>query len=208
LNATNALLLKTLVKWRARIQFCNQEKIAMADTVPFAVWLIPAPSDRRWLSKVIQDYAVEYDTPAFEPHLTLYSGVVQSGDNLQDIVAESIGAASPITLEVMGLNYAENFFRTGFITFGLSDRLLQLSNAIRDRLSNPKEYPLEPHLSLMYKDISIEQKRLAMLRFVVSVQTVTFDTVKVVMPSSEGWTDVAHWTEHYQYSLVQSAPVG
>jgi Cyclic phosphodiesterase-like protein len=179
----------------------------MADTTPFAVWLIPAPSDRRWLSKVIQDYAAEYDTPAFEPHLTLYSGAIEPEENLQAIVAESIAAESPITLEILGLNYAENFFRTGFIAFALSDRLTQLSCTIRDRLAHPKEYRLEPHLSLMYKDISIEQKRLAMLRFVVSVQTVAFDTVKVVMPSSQGWTDVAHWTEQYRYSFAQSAPV-
>jgi Cyclic phosphodiesterase-like protein len=178
----------------------------MADTVPFAVWLTPAPSDRRWLSKVIQDYAAEYDTPVFEPHLTFYSGMVQPGENLQSIVGDCLVNPSPITLEIMGLNYSENFFRTGFITFALSDRLLQLSHAIRDRLSAPKEYVLEPHLSLMYKDIPIEQKRLAMLRFVVSVQSVTFDTVKVVMPSSEGWMDVAHWTEQFRYSLVQSMP--
>jgi Cyclic phosphodiesterase-like protein len=180
----------------------------MADTVPFAVWLIPAPSDRRWLRKVIQDYAAEYDIPAFEPHLTLYSGVIQPEDNLQDIVAESIATMTPVTLEIMGLNYTENFFRTGFITFALSERLLQVSSIIRDRLSQPHTYLLEPHISLMYKDIPIEQKRLAMLRFVVSVQSVTFDAVKVVMPSEQGWTDVGHWTEQFRYSLIQSAPVG
>jgi hypothetical protein len=180
----------------------------MADTVPFAVWLTPAPSDRRWLSKVIQDYAAEYDTPVFEPHLTLYSGMVQTDYNLQTIVADSLISSSPITLEIMGLNYSENFFRTGFITFALSDRLLQLSHILRDHLSAPQEYVLEPHLSLMYKDIPIEQKRLAMLRFVVSVQSVTFDTVKVVMPSSEGWMDVAHWTEQFQYSLMRPTPTG
>lgn len=179
----------------------------MADAVPFAVWLTPAPSDRRWLRKVIQDYAAEYDTPAFEPHLTLYSGVSQPEENLQNIIAESLTAPSPITLEIMGLNYSENFFKTGFITFALSDRLLQLSNAIRDRLSAPKEYDLAPHVSLMYKDIPIEQKRLAMLRFVVSVQSVTFDAVRVVMPGSEGWIDVAHWSEQFRYSLVPSTSV-
>ncbi|WP_404791034.1 2'-5' RNA ligase family protein [Altericista sp. CCNU0014] len=182
----------------------------MADTAtaPFAVWLVPAPSDRRWLSKVIQDYAVEYDTPVFEPHLTLYSGDLQPEDNLEEIVAESAATESPITLEIMGLDYAENYFRTGFITFAPSDRLARLSRTLRDRLSHPKEYTLDPHLSLMYKDIPIEQKRLAMLRFVVSVQTVTFDTIEVVMPSDRGWLDVAHWTEQFRYSLAQSAPVG
>jgi Cyclic phosphodiesterase-like protein len=179
----------------------------MADTAPFAVWLIPAPSDRRWLSKVIQDYATEYCTPVFEPHVTLYSGVMQPSENLQAIVAESVASASPITLEVMGLNYTADFFKTGFMTFALVERLSQLSGAIRDRLCAPQDYLLEPHLSLIYKDIPIEQKRLAMLRFVVSVQTVTFDTVKVVMPGAEGWSDVACWTEQYRYSLAQSAPV-
>jgi Cyclic phosphodiesterase-like protein len=202
-----ALLVKTPIQWRAETRLCCiQEKFGMADTTPFAVWLIPAPSDRRWLSKVIQDYAAEYDAPAFEPHLTLYSGLIQPKDDLQNIIAEAIPSGSPITLEIMGLNYGENFFRTGFIACGMCDRLTQLSQSIRDHLSIPQNYVLEPHLSLMYKDIPIEQKRLAMLRFVVSVQTVTFDTIKVVMPSSQGWADVAHWTEQYRYSLTQSAP--
>jgi hypothetical protein len=167
------------------------------------VWLTPAPSDRRWLSKVIQDYAKEYHFPAFEPHVTIYSGLYSPEENLAKIVQEALGPSQSITLQVAGLNYTEDFFKTGFIDFAEAEHLTQLCGAIRDRLQNPLDYALDPHLSLIYKDIPIDQKRLAMLRFVLSVSKVTFDTIKVITPGEQGWGDIANWKEQYRYSLVR-----
>jgi hypothetical protein len=167
----------------------------------FAVWLTPAPSDRRWVSKVIQDFAAEYNAPTFEPHVTVYSGVYCPEDSLETIVTEATVTVTPLTLQVTGLSYTKEFLKTGFIAFAPSDRLLQLSSNIRDRLQMPMEYEVEPHLSLIYKDIPLDQKRTAMLRFIVSIATVTFDTVKIMTPSEQGWHDVPSWTEIYRQSL-------
>ncbi|MGB8701072.1 MAG: hypothetical protein WCD18_16795 [Thermosynechococcaceae cyanobacterium] len=164
----------------------------------FAVWLTPVPSDRRWLSKVIQDYASAYDTPVFEPHVTVYSGTSGPEDNLNAIVTQATdGLLLPIQLDVVGLGYTHHFFKSGFIAFATCDRLSQLSHRIRQSLSISKDYEIDPHLSLVYKDIPLEQKRLAMLRIVVSVQHISFDTVKVVVPSQQGWMDIPGWTEIY-----------
>jgi hypothetical protein len=183
---------------------------AMADTVmstsvasEFAVWLTPIHSDRRWLTKVIQDYATAYEFPVFEPHVTVYSGRALSTDNLRQIVKDAILAPQMITLQVLGLNYTESFFKTGFIDFEATERLTQMSQTIRERLTQPVDYVLDPHLSLIYKDIPIDQKRLAMLRFVLSVSKVTFDTVKVIIPGANGWGDITGWTEQFCYSLIR-----
>jgi hypothetical protein len=170
-------------------------------TSKFAVWLTPAPSDRRWLSKVILDYATEYNSPVFEPHVTVYSGLCGPEDKLEQIIAQAVTPLKPLTLQIIGLNYTKDFFKSGFIVFSPSDRLTQVFNQIHDRLHTPSDYVLEPHLSLIYKDIPIDQKRLAMLRFILSISTVTFDTVKVIMPTNQEWTDIAHWTETFRYSL-------
>jgi Cyclic phosphodiesterase-like protein len=167
----------------------------------FAVWLTPAPSDRRWISKVIQDFAAEYSAPIFEPHLTVYSGVYGPEEGLEPIVTKATASLSPLTLQVTGLNYTKEFLKTGFIVFATSDRLIQLSKDIRDRLQMPMDYTLEPHLSLIYKDIPLDQKRMAMLRFIVSIATVTFDTVTVMTPSDKGWDDVLSWTELDRHTL-------
>ena len=167
----------------------------------FAIWLTPVPTDRRWLSKVIQDYALTYSSPAFEPHVTIYSGVCSAEDNLSHILAKAAAGLQPLALEVAGLGYTENFFRTGFITFVSDGALSALSTSIGDQLHPPADYLLEPHLSLVYKDLTIEQKRLAMLRIVLSVQTITFDTLKIVRPSNEDWFDVPHWSVHGKIDL-------
>jgi 2'-5' RNA ligase len=167
----------------------------------FAVWLTPAPSDRRWISKVIQDFAAEYNAPIFEPHVTVYSGVYGPEEGLENIVTEATASLSPLTLQVTGLNYTKEFLKTGFIVFAPNDRLIQLSKDIRNRLQTSMEYTLEPHLSLIYKDIPLDQKRTAMLRFIVSIATVTFDRVKVMTPSDKGWDDVLNWTEIDRHTL-------
>jgi 2'-5' RNA ligase len=167
----------------------------------FAVWLTPAPSDRRWISKVIQDFAAEYNAPLFEPHVTVYSGVYSSEEELTTLVTKAVTSLSPFTLQVTGLSYTKEFLKTGFIVFATDDRLIQLSKDIRDLLQTSMEYTLEPHLSLIYKDIPLDQKRTAMLRFIVSIATVTFDTVKIMTPSEKGWDDVLSWTELYCHTL-------
>ncbi len=167
----------------------------------FAVWLTPAPSDRRWISKVIQDFAAEYNAPTFEPHVTVYSGVYCPEDRLETIVTEATASLTPLTLQVTGLSYTKEFLKTGFIAFAPSDRLVQLSNNVRDHLQMPMEYDLDLHLSLIYKDIPLDQKRMVMLRFIVSIATVTFDTVKIMTPSEQGWDDVLSWTEIYRQTL-------
>jgi 2'-5' RNA ligase len=165
----------------------------------FAVWLTPAPSDRRWLSKIIQDYAAAYQSPTFVPHVTVYSGICSDKDDLSAILTQSVGLLLPLSLEVTGLGYTENFFRTGFITFAPHEALSMLSASIRNHLQSPTDYRLEPHLSLVYKDLSLDQKRLAMLRVILSVQTITFDTITVVKPSAQDWFDIPSWTEQYRF---------
>jgi Cyclic phosphodiesterase-like protein len=179
------------------------EKDAMVDPTDsqFAVWLTPAPSDRRWISKVIQDYAVAYAAPTFEPHVTIYSGVCCPQDDLPGIVSEAAGSLQRLSLEVTGLGYTEDFFRTGFITFTPHEDLSHLSMAIKSQLQTPRDYHLEPHLSLVYKDLTLDQKRLAMLRVILSVQTITFDTLKIVKPSGQDWLDIPSWTEQSRIVL-------
>ena len=170
---------------------------------PFALWAIPTPSDRRWLAKIIQDFSQDYGTPVFEPHLTVYSGTVQSEESLEALLKTLQAQTKPFQLEVAGLDYTDRFLRTGFIALEPSDRLAQLYQNVRDALRQPIDYDLSPHLSLIYKQMSLEKKRLAMLRIVLSVQAITFDSLKIVMPGAQGWEDIAGWTEPFQCALSQ-----
>ncbi len=168
---------------------------------PFALWAIPTPSDRRWLAKIIQDFAQDYETPTFEPHLTVYSGMAHPDESLEALLTTLQGQTEPFQLQVAGLDYTDNFLRTGFIAFEPSDRLAQLYQDVRGALRQPIDYELNPHLSLIYKQMSLEKKRLAMLRIVLSVQAITFDSLKIVMPGAQGWEDIAGWTEPFQCVL-------
>lgn len=170
---------------------------------PFAMWLTPTSTDRRWLSKVIQDFAVEHHTPAFEPHVTLYSGVLSPGDSLEDIVRSALSQERPLTLQVAGLDCTDDYFRSGFIAFETCQRLIQLQQKLYTQLENPSDYDLKPHLSLFYIDSPIEQKWMELRRIVFSVKQVTMDALKIVSPSTGNWLDLDQWQVLQTYHLAQ-----
>lgn len=168
---------------------------------PFALWLTPATGDRRWLSKVIQDFSATHQTPAFEPHVTLYTGVLSPEDCLEEIVQSVFAPETPLTLEVAGLGCTEEFSRSGFIAFESCNRLTQLYQKICNQLSQPSNYSLDPHLSLFYADFPLEQKRLALRRIIFSVKQVTVDTLKIVTPRTGNWLDLDQWQILRSYPL-------
>lgn len=170
---------------------------------PFAMWLTPTSTDRRWLSKVIQDFSTEHHTPAFEPHVTLYSGLLSPDDSLEEIVQSVLLQERPLTLQVAGLGCTDDYFRSGFIAFETCQRLTQLQQKIYTRLKHPSDYVLKPHLSLFYIDSPLEQKWMELRRIVFSVKQITVDTLKIVSPSTGNWFDLDQWQVLRSYSLTQ-----
>ncbi|MBN1269679.1 MAG: 2'-5' RNA ligase family protein [Kiritimatiellae bacterium] len=171
----------------------------------FAVWLMPGSEERAKLARIIRDLAARHDVPAFDPHVTLFEGHRTAADQVERIVTAVVARADAFPLQATGLDHSADLFKTVFITFRRDPFLERLSRAIGQRLARPQQYNLQPHLSLVYKEMADEERKGVIAALEPPRPRILFDEVAVVNPGPTGeWRDVANW--EVEFSLLLGAP--
>jgi 2'-5' RNA ligase len=163
-----------------------------------AYWLIPAEPAHRFFQDLINDLASRYDAPVFEPHVTIYVGVNRT-DALETVLSTAAQDCRRIVLQALEVSHSDEFIKTLFVEFGLNTKLLQLNQVIRSAAQDSSDYDLKPHLSLLYKRVSVQTRRQLARSIEVPFPQVVFDSLKAVRCVSpthtradvEGWRVVA-----------------
>jgi 2'-5' RNA ligase len=120
-------------------------------------WLLPAEPLSTRLRGVVAELAAKYDTAPFEPHVTLYCGL--SDDRTTSAVLERVAAQfRPMNLAFEKLDRTEEYTKTLFVQFEESSAARELSETIRSLCAQPSDYGLNPHLSLIYGALQVEEK--------------------------------------------------
>lgn len=142
-------------------------------------WLCPAEPARREFAAMIRDLAARFDAPIFEPHVTLYV-TDASGENPEPVLAAVTGRGE-YRLAVRGLDYSAQFTKTLFVQFARDPELACLSEDLRRASASPIDYELNPHLSLLYKNMDQETKRGLALSIPLPFTEVAFHSLKAVI---------------------------
>lgn len=172
----------------------------------FALWLVPAEPARAALTAVIRRLAEQYNAPTFEPHVTVYGGCLTDGDAMCELLDTIVTNVPPLTLTVKELDWTDEFFKTLFIAFESSDELADLCERMRRGLSRPAPYYLQPHLSLLYKQMPTDQKRRIIAGLDPPPSRITCDEARIVSPANPtaAWRDVASWRNVATRTLARS----
>ncbi len=160
-----------------------------------AFWLVPAPREREFFASLIEEFARRFDSPVFEPHLTLVGGIANHDRTLQAFRKRSVNARCE--LEIEGVHFSERYTKTLFVCFHLSDELRELRNAITQALDLESEDDFDPHLSLLYKKMPpAEQEELAR-SIKLPFQRASFEGLKLIAypPTMTTRADVEAWRE-------------
>ena len=157
-------------------------------------WLIPAEPDKARLAETIQNLAVRWNGPMFEPHVTLGSGLVESRERIDEIVSEAMRGVSKVVLTSTGIDHSDQFTKTLFVEFAADDALTLLAAKLKRLSARPEEYELKPHLSLLYASLDQAQRE-ALARSVVIPKLIRFDSLKAVVTggSTCSRADVESW---------------
>jgi 2'-5' RNA ligase len=156
-----------------------EEQKATAKMKNFSVWLIPAQKDFEYFGSVINKMAREQGVPAFRPHVTIFVGQIDSLKKIEQILKTSANFPKPLSLQANGLDVTEAKFKTLFITLGNNEQLATLSSEIgKSALKN--DYQFKPHLSLLYKDMPLNEKKALQKKIDLKVSTITFDKIELI----------------------------
>ena len=162
-----------------------------------AYWLIPAEPARSFFATMIGDLARRYDAPVFEPHMTVHVGfdLVEA----EEVITKVARSCRLVQAEVLKVRQSPEFIKTFFVEFALNSKLRQLKERICDAARDASDYELKPHLSLLYKTMSIQARRQLVQSIKIPFSEVIFDSIKAircVAPTRnsadvEGWRVVA-----------------
>jgi hypothetical protein len=152
-----------------------------------AYWLMPAPPMREFIATLIAELAQRFDAPLFEPHLTIYVESI-SRSNARRVLDEVATDFGQIRMSIAGVRFSEEFFKTVFIQFFASVALTRLSEAIQSRSVDSSGYHLDPHLSLIYKTMSANEKNKLAASLRLPFDEVVFDSVAAINVPNEAKT--------------------
>jgi 2'-5' RNA ligase len=149
---------------------------------------------RSFCVALIAELAVRFDAAVFEPHVTIYSTAVGS-ENPEPILEQLLQGRGPYCLLVRALEYSDELTKTLFVQFAPDAELARLSEELRRASAAPSDYELNPHLSLLYKDLDTGTKHQLAASFRLPFDEIAFDRVKAVIVPAEirSRTEVEAW---------------
>ena len=164
-------------------------------TTNVSYWLIPSQEDRAFFQDIIDSLAQEYDAPSFTPHVTIYSGNSTPDESPAELIEKAIQGVQSFNLRVDQLLYSEEYTKSLFVQFHPSSILSRISQSLRSSSKNPSDYALNPHLSLIYKQMSEVTKKNLIASLSLPKSEVVFDEVSAISSPerTQGREDVESW---------------
>jgi hypothetical protein len=125
-----------------------------------SIWLMPEPETRERLAQAIKSLAAAYGTPAFDPHLTLISGLdLSQSPEPMGMFSE----ASQFSVNAGPIATAEEYRKCLYLPIQISKEL-KAARLLSKKLFAPGlKARYQPHMSIMYGNFKPDAK-LEMMR--------------------------------------------
>src|SRR5262249_14345687 len=108
--------------------------------------------------RIIGQLATQFDAPVFEPHVTLFAGP-EPECSCTGILGKVARGLSDIRATIGRAEASEQYTMSLFVRLRASEDLQRLADRIKTGSGTQKDYQFRPHLSLLYKDMSLDTKR-------------------------------------------------
>ncbi|CAM9622311.1 unnamed protein product [Choristocarpus tenellus] len=169
--------------------------------IGYSLWLVGGEPARSKFQTIISDLSIKYNTPHFEPHVTLLAGVGEEGGE-DEIVEKTRGLASklePVLSRVECCSSKDLFFQSVFAVLKKEDALMSAHTAARVAFGQDPEGVLTymPHLSLIYGDLAPSVRE-------DIIQTVEENVkgTELCLKFIEVWCTKGHVSEWYKAATI------
>jgi len=159
-----------------------------------AYWLILSEPAHGFFQRIINDLARRYDAPVFEPHVTVHVGADQA-DAAAKALEKAASDSEFVRLTPLRIDQSDEFIKTIFVQFAVNAELRKINGVIRHAANDSSYYELNPHLSLLYKNLPAATRSELAASITLPFSEVTFGTIKAVhcVSPTESRADVEAW---------------
>jgi len=172
----------------------------MSNGKQYALWIRPFGDIAFSLRQHIKKLAEEYDTPLFEPHVTLISGLCGNEPELiqwTNILAETL---HPFDILLTRAGFDKQYYRCLYVYADNSEELQHARKTAERLFDVDPDEPFKPHLSLMYGDLDRKEKERILNRMGRQFH-IRFGATNLLLISTSG--DPADWQEVHSANFVQ-----
>jgi len=128
--------------------------------VGYALWLIPEEKTVAHFQEKIAELSRRCNTPEFEAHITLLSGLSGEESFLKKATTQLAEQIDPIEIHITRAGYRESYFQNLFVHIEETESLLALREKAFTVFNHEelKDKTFMPHVSLMYGHLAAEEK--------------------------------------------------
>ena len=124
----------------------------------YSLWMRPFGDTAFSLQQHIKKLSEKYDTPIFEPHITLLGGLERGETELTQLTDTLAGALDPFDVLLTNAGYRERYYQSLFVHVKKSTELMEARRIAEKLFDVDSEEEFMPHLSLMYGDFGRDEK--------------------------------------------------
>lgn len=160
-------------------------KMIIPEAKGYSIWLMFDKESELRIKNVIEYLSKEYNTPNFEPHLTLLSKI-ETSNYLFEKFSQLVDGLNSFEVSIQKLNYSDEFYKSVFLEVekcnSLNDLLLKAKRLFNTEVDFTN---FKPHISLIYSYSSIEIKKSIIQKF-VELSSLKVKVNKVGLVNTEG----------------------
>ena len=153
-----------------------------------SLWLQPNGDIAYRLQERIKKLSKKYNTPVFEPHVTLLGGLRASQTELVSLTNTLASSLKPFELTLTRAGYTEQFYQSLFIHIKDNESLKEAHSLACRLFDRPQGDRFMPHLSLLYGDMTRNEKE-RVLNILGREFYIPFSVKSIVLMQTEGTPD-------------------
>lgn len=140
----------------------------------YSLWFIPQGEVYAKLSQHIRQLSYAYDSPLFEPHVTLLGRILVDQDEVIQKAKTIASVLKPFSITMSGIGHEESFFRAFYLKVEANPSLIMANRVAREFFTSDYMLEYQPHLSLIYGNFTTNEKQKMFLHVGNEIDSLTF----------------------------------
>ena len=161
----------------------------------WSIWLCPDPSEQSSIQQLVNECCYRFKSSPFASHVTLFGRVDADPETTFSYLSDCVRGLGSISLNMLSVKTGTIPWKALYLQVDKTEPLVRLQKEIDQYLNVCRHYEFDPHLSLAYGNLEIDESKLENISF---PETITFSSV-VLMETPD---DINEWKLIFQADLI------
>jgi 2'-5' RNA ligase len=144
----------------------------------YSIWVVPPEPIFSQLQEIIDSLSQKYDSPRFNPHMTILGTVDRKLEDVQNAAKVLVGKLSNLKLSLGPVSFSTTYYQSVFVRVISTTQLMQLNLDLKKSL-NLENSVFMPHISLFYGDHDMKTRE--KIASGTKIEPVTFSISKLLI---------------------------